>query len=147
MNVAFLEPVVAASGPEGGRFMKRLVHDRKLSLALGLSSLIAIVSGVLLYWRTSLHLNRDWIGTDVGIGFTVGGIAGLIAFFFGLLYIAPAAGRLSELGRQVEAGGGPPAPELLAKLHATQAKLRLGGLIELPVIVFASAAMAIARYL
>ena len=51
------------------------------------------------------------------------------------------------LGRTSCRAAGPPSGELVSRMHATQERLRLIGLIDIVLLLFAVTAMASARYL
>ena len=80
MIAAFVEPAVKESGPEGGRFMQRLVRGQRLSTYMSLSSLATALSGLILYWPVSGHLSVQWLTSGPGLTLTIGSVAGLLAF-------------------------------------------------------------------
>jgi hypothetical protein len=92
--VAFVAPTVEVLGPEGGRFMNILVRQRRGATFFQVVSTLTVIAGGFLYWRDSGGLDLDWIQTGVGIGFTVGAIAGLVAWFLVFLVLAPTTYRL-----------------------------------------------------
>jgi hypothetical protein len=47
----------------------------------------------------------------------------------------------------MKGSAGPPPAELVSRMHATQERLRLIGLVDIVLILFAVIAMASARYL
>jgi hypothetical protein len=51
------------------------------------------------------------------------------------------------IGAELKASAGPPPEELVSRMHATQERLRLIGLIDIVLLLFAVTAMASARYL
>lgn len=67
-------------------------------------------------------------------------------FVVGLIGIPPNVKRLSELGREVSASGGPPTPDQAARIHAVQEKMRLLSRLDLALLTLAVFAMATARY-
>lgn len=147
LNVGFLEPTVRASGPDGGRFMGRLVRDAHYGPALSIASLLTISSGFLLYWRVSDGLQWAWITTNTGLAFSIGALAGSVAFVLGLGLIGRTAGQLATLGAQLQSASGPPLPEQIRERDRLQARLHQAGLIEAPLVIVAVVTMAIARYL
>jgi uncharacterized membrane protein len=142
----FVEPTVAALGPEGGRFMGLMVEKRKLPQVItGLSGL-TVLGGVVLYLKVSSGLDTDWISSGPGIGFTIGGIAAITAFVMGLIAIKPTVERMTELGGEIQAAGGPPTPEQAATIQRLSERFKLLGKIDLVLILIAAATMATARY-
>jgi len=142
----FLEPSIAASGPAGGTVMQQMVDKRKFSMAMGLSSWVAVLAGAALYWRTSLHFNEDWMTTGYGTMLTVGSVAAIVAVLLGTFGIARVAANMNELGRSISQSGGPPNAADLTKLSGLQERLRLLSRIEAVLLVVAITTMAVARY-
>jgi uncharacterized membrane protein len=142
----FIMPTVSAAGAEGGRFIERLMGARRLSLFMNLAAPITTLSGLLLYWRAS-GFQLAWITTNSGLGFTIGGLAGIATFFLGILLMSPTALGISTLGKELATAGGPPAPEKLARMQTLQNRLRVGGMWDASLMILAIVLMAVARYL
>jgi hypothetical protein len=93
----YVGPAVMAAGPEGNRFMQALLNQTRFLRVIAAASGLTALSGLLLYWRASGGLRPAWISTGTGLGFTIGGLAGLMAF--GRHRNADRAGRrLAALG-------------------------------------------------
>jgi uncharacterized membrane protein len=142
----FVEPTVAALGPEGGRFVGYMVEKRKLPVVITSLSGLTVLGGVVLYLEASSGFDPDWITSGPGIGFTIGGIAAIVAFFMGLFAIKPTVDRMSGLGAEIERGGGPPLPEQLATMERLTERFKALGKADLVLILIAAATMATARY-
>jgi uncharacterized membrane protein len=147
MIAAFIEPTVRASGPEGGRFMQRLVEQRRFSTFMTLAALLNAVSGPLLYWTVSGHLQVSWITSGPGLTLTIGSVAGLVAFVLGLTVNGPTAKQIAALGQEMQTAGEPPSPAQMAKMQTLQEKLRRAGILDAVLLGIAVAGMAIARYM
>ncbi len=145
--VAFVGPTFQAFGPEGGKFFAHLVRRRKATVWFVIVSTFTVVAGAFLYWRNSAGLRLDWIRSSSGIGFTIGAIAGIIAWLLVLLVLTPAVNRLLEFGGQIAAAGGPPTQEQMMTLQAMQSRQRTTSYVIVTLILFAAVAMATARYL
>jgi uncharacterized membrane protein len=145
--VFVIQPTAAQLGPAGAPFMGHLVERKKLSVVLVSTAVLAILSGILLYWRTSGGFDPDWITSPTGLGFTVGAVAAIVAFLIGAVLVRPASDRMAALGAAVQTAGGPPSDEQAAEMQRLGGRLRaLGGLTAVLLIV-ATLAMATARYL
>jgi hypothetical protein len=59
-----------------------------------------------------------WIAGAPGLGFTIGAIAGLLAY--GGLQMAREIETAGDAGAQIQSGGKPPTPEQAAALQALQ---------------------------
>jgi len=65
----------------------------------------------------------------------------------GNLLIPKTLRRLTDIAAEMRAAGGPPSDELATRMHATQERLQLIGMIDIVLLVFGVVAMASARYL
>ena len=142
----FIAPSAAATQPESQKFMNHLLDQGKFVTAILVAATIGILAGALLYWRDSIGLQLTWITTSSGLTFTIGAIAGLIAY--GALHMARRnLRRLGMLAQQIQSGGKPPTPEQAAALQALQQ--RQTRLANLAVILLSIAllGMSVARYL
>jgi uncharacterized membrane protein len=142
----FVEPTVAALGPEGGKFIGYMVEKRKLPVVITSLSGLTVLGGIVLYLKASNGLDSDWITSGPGIGFTIGAVAALVAFVMGLVQIKPTVDKMSALGAEIQSAGGPPQPEQLAAMEALTTKFRALGRRDLVLILIAAATMATARY-
>lgn len=139
----YLEPTINKLGPDAEKFVDEMVNRRKVPIYFMTISTLTVAAGVILYWR-------DYGGIDTsatGLAFGLGGLAALVAWLGGNLLIPRTLGQLTAIAAEIRTAGGPPSGELAARMHATQERLRLIGMIDLVLLVFAVAAMASARYL
>lgn len=146
MLAGFVEPASKATGPEGAKFMQRLMGGA-LPIALTIAGPLTVLAGLWLYWYNSAGFNLAWIGTGAGITFTIGGIAGIIALLIGFFGNRPTAAELATLGKALQTGGKPPTPEQLSQLHALQEKLTQGTLWIAILLALTVTTMSVARYL
>lgn len=93
----FLQPSASALGPQAGPVMAHLNARRRLPQVIGVSAVLTILAGLLLYADASGGFDADWITSPVGIGFTVGGAAAIIAWVLGLVAIRPMVARMGEV--------------------------------------------------
>lgn len=142
----FVKPSVKAIGPAGPQFMQSLTQRQKYPMFMMVVSLLTVVAGAILFVYASGSFNLAWIKTGVGLGFTIGSVAALIAFLVGSFGIGPTSGQIGELGAQIAAAGGPPTTEQLSKLQALDARLRQAETIDFIMLAIAMLTMATARY-
>jgi uncharacterized membrane protein len=142
---AFLLPGVRAAGPAGGAVMQRLIQAR-LSLWLMAAALLTVLSGFTLYWHDSAGFQSAWLGSGPGRVFGLGGVLALAAVIVGMAVNSPAARRLGELGGRVQAAGRAPTAEEGAAIQGLQARLARGATAVAVLLVLATVAMAVARY-
>lgn len=142
----FLLPSLRAVGPAGGAVMEQIAQVRRLPLYMMGAMILTILSGIALYWRDSAGFNGAWMRSGPGITFSIGGLLGIVVAILGMVVITPAAKRLGMLAASMRAGGGPPSPEAMAEMQALQVRTavltRAGSLL----LILATAAMAVARY-
>lgn len=84
--------------------------------------------------------------SSTGMVFGTGGVLALTALVIGLTVNAPTAKRLGELMAAIQARGGPPSPEQAAAMRALQSRLGNALRAVTLLLVLATAAMAVARY-
>jgi hypothetical protein len=140
----FIEPTVKKLGPAGGQFMERLATETALVKYMILSSLGTVVTGVVLYAIDS-NFQLSWIATREGIVFTIGTVAGLVAYGTGQFVISPTAQRIGTLGHEMAVAGGPPSQVQLGEMSVLQGRAARFGRLELVLMVIAVAGMAGAR--
>jgi uncharacterized membrane protein len=135
-------PGLRKSGPGS----ERVLPMAKISQALSIASLLTVAAGVLLYWLI-YRFNLGWILTLSGTALTLGSLAGIAAFLIGTFSTGPKARRLAELGRQVQAAGGPPTPAQAQELGKLQAQLAASSTWSTILATVSLILMSVARYL
>jgi hypothetical protein len=143
----YLEPTMNTLGPAAEPFINEMVERRKVPIYFLAASTLAVLGGALLYLRDSSGLQIAWITSAPGLAFTIGGLAGLLAWIGGNALIPLNLGRVSAVAAEMKAGGGPPSAELLGRMHAAQQRLRMIGAADLVLLGIALLGMATARYL
>ena len=139
----YLEPAMNKLGADAEKFMDEVINRRKAPIYFVATSTLAVLAGVVLYWRDFGGISTSTFGLALGLG----GVAGLIAWLGGNLLIPRTLGRLGAIAGEMNAAGGPPSEELMARMHATQQRLRLIGAVDIVLLALSVAAMASARYL
>lgn len=143
----FLQPSARELGPAASPLMMHLSQKKRLpDITLGAAGL-TVLAGLLMYWRVTNGLDADRIGSAYGISITVGAIAAIGAVAIGASVVRPSMLAAGRIGQEVAASGGPPTPEQAARIQSLQGKVRASGTAIVPLLVFAVAAMAAARYL
>ena len=143
----YIEPTITAMGPDGERVVDELIGKRRMTVYFRAASILAVLGGLILYWRDSGGLQVSWITTSTGLAFTIGGLAALTAWAGSNLLIPRAIETVGAIGGQMKAAGGPPTDEQMSRMHAAQQRLRTIGLADLILIGIAAVAMASAQYL
>jgi uncharacterized membrane protein len=140
----YIEPTMNKLGPAAAPFVDELINVRKAPIYFAATSTLAVLGGVILYVRDAGGIQL-WTGTT-GTVFTIGAVAAIAAWFGGNVLIRAGVERVAAIGREMQAAGGPPSAELMARMHAAQQRLRTVGLWDLVLIFVAIIAMESARY-
>lgn len=140
----FIQPVVQSLGPEGSRFMQRLTACTPLPLVMNISAALTTTAGFILYWQNS-SFRLEWIATREGILFTIGSLAGILAFILGWTLRRPVASRMASLGKEIQSAGGPPTAAQTNEMRALQARMRTSGVMDVILLVLAAVTMSTAR--
>src|SRR5205814_5507437 len=74
----YLEPTVAKLGPDAERVMGEFIR-RKLSVYFAAAATLTVVAGIVLYLKDAGGLQL-WLGTTTGVVFSIGALAGIIAW-------------------------------------------------------------------
>ena len=86
----FVQPTGMALGPAGQPFMYHLIHQRRISVALLTAAITTVLAGIWLLWLTTSGLRTDLLFDSDRLGFTVGGIFGILTLAVGGGYVFPA---------------------------------------------------------
>jgi uncharacterized membrane protein len=140
----YLEPAINKLGPAAQPFVEEVIVRRKAPIYFAATSTIAVLGGAILYYRDAGGLQL-WTSTT-GLIFTVGALAAIVAWIGGNALIPRGLMQVGAIAGEIQAGGGPPTAELLARLHAAQERLRMIGMIDLVLIGISIVAMESAKY-
>jgi hypothetical protein len=142
----FVDPVVKTLGPAAPRFMQELIEKRKYPIFMFVVSSLTILAGAKLYWDDSGGLKQMWIKSDVGLGYTIGSVAALLAYIVGFFFLRPRAERMGALGKQIGMAGGPPSAAHAAELEKLDREILLVERIDAYLLIISLVVMATARY-
>ena len=92
----YFVPSILESGPGGGAVMAG-VMKRKYSLIMGVTSILAILTGLRLY---AIRFSPAWVATSEGIVLTLGALLGLSAWGIGAFRQRPLAEKLGLLAKE-----------------------------------------------
>ena len=144
----FVAPSIESLSPPSRKtFLDALVGQRRFPSVILAAATITIVAGAALYWRSSGGLHPAFFSSGVGLGFTIGGLAGLGAWLIAALVIGPTFARLSGLSGEILGAGRVPTAYEGARLAALGARLRLASRALLTFLAIAVLFMAISRYI
>jgi uncharacterized membrane protein len=144
---AFLLPAVRAAGPASGPVMQQLGQVRRLPVWLTGAGIVTLLSGFALYWRDSAGFtSAAWLGSGSGRVFGLGAVLAVVAAVLGTLVNGPTAQRLAAVTAALKSAGRPPAADEVATIEALQRKLERATSLAAALLLLATTAMAVARY-
>jgi uncharacterized membrane protein len=143
----YLQPAVQEAGPEGGKVMAA-IQRRGIMTVMPILAAATLVSGLWLYLRAAAGQHGAFARSGPGMAFGLGGLAAIAAFLIGVFVMRPAMLQAMALAQSL----GPSAtPEERQRVGAESQRLRArAGAVGKAVnhlLLFAVAAMAVARYL
>ena len=141
----FVQPAAAAAGPSAQTFVYGLLHHRKLPAVILSSAGTTVVAGILLLIVTSNGLDPDILFETSRLGFTVGGVAAILTFGVGALYVYPRTKTVERTIGRLLAEARPPTPDEQQLLGRTARESRAAGWVVLAGLVIAVVAMATSR--
>ncbi|HUQ83787.1 MAG TPA: hypothetical protein VM076_21735 [Gemmatimonadaceae bacterium] len=146
-TVLFLLPTVRALGPGAGPVMQQMTQVRKLPLWFLGASVLTVLSGIGLYSRASGGFSNQWMHSGPGRTFGIGAAFAILAVIVGMGVTSPTAKRVAALGQSMASAGKPPTPDQQAEMGRLQAKLGKASVLATALVVCATIAMAVARYI
>jgi hypothetical protein len=141
-----LAPTLRALGPGAGPVMNQLVKVRKLPMVMMVSALLTMAAGIWLLMIDMSASDGAFMRTGSGMTFGIGAVFAILAFVIGMAVNAPASTRIAAIGTAAAARGGPPSPEEQVELQRLQGRMSTASQIVTVLLVLATGAMAIARY-
>lgn len=147
MLAAFIEPAIKALGPDGGRFMQRMVGPGRFGLYMTGSGFLTTATGIIMLFTEAGGGLATWMASGYGLSIAGGSLAGVLAFAAGVGLNAPASIRLAKLAERIEASGGPPSDEEKRQILALQSRLHRVGILAAVLSTLSVVGMAAAHYL
>jgi uncharacterized membrane protein len=143
----FLTPASRATGQSGAAMMQQILAVQRLPVYLVIAMLLTVLSGLTLYRHDSVSFGSGWMHTGSGMTFSIGALLAIVGAAIGVFVNMPIGNRIAKLGASIQAGGRPPTAEQSASMSALQARLGTFSYINAVLLVLATAAMAVARYI
>lgn len=143
----FLFPSIKSLGPEGGKFMQQFSKTNSFPQVMTIAGAVTILSGIYVFWQFSAGFSSEFMGSKMGILFSIGGLSGLIAFFQGILVNRPAIMRIGKIGEEIAKSGAPPAAEQTQEIGKLRNRIFNSTKLITVYIVIAVTLMSLARYI
>ena len=142
MNL-YVGPGAIATGEAGGQVLDHLMTRARFSGRMTAAGILTVLAGYSMYWLDSNGFRSPWIHSGPGIGFAVGGAAGLLGLLF-RLFAHRNMNALCRLAAEIKDQPDYEKTQRLASLQRIQARLDM---LTTWSLVLAVAFMATARYL
>jgi uncharacterized membrane protein len=142
----FVEPTAKALAPTGMQFVDHMVTKRRFSIFMVVSSTLTVLTGAVLIWQYASGNWLSYVKTGPGLGFALGSMVGVAVYLVGMFGVNPRAVRLSKIGQEIQAAGGPPTPAQGAELQKLDREMSTLGLVDFLLVALALGLMASARY-
>lgn len=141
----FVQPAAMAVGPGAMPFTYQLLHHRRLPIVILAAAAITIVAGIWLLAIVSNGFDLGLLFDEARLGYTVGGIAAILTFALGSLYVFPRTRTVERTLGTLVADGRPPTPDEQATLARAGGEGRRAGWIVIGGLAVAVVSMATAR--
>ena len=138
----FIGPSIGATAQAGQQFAGYLMTKTRLVTVMTAAAILTVLAGALLYWRDSQGLTSAWMQASPGIGYAIGGFAGLLSFIFGIMF-GQLNKKIALLGGQIK---GQPTQEQLAQLQDLRKRITRITPLHSASMIVTVILMATARY-
>jgi hypothetical protein len=142
----FVMPALGEAGPDAAKVMAALAR-RRIPLILPILALLTIASGTWLLMRLIGPDAAVVMRTSMGRAYGWGGVAAIVAFLLGIIVMRPAMVRSMRLAQSLSSAPPEERPKLAAEIQRLRARAAGMGRVVTILLLFALAAMAVARYL
>ena len=142
----FLFPAVQAAGPEGGKVMQQVMAGRNLSRWMGISALLTVASGLILFGWFAHTSHGAWMRTPAAHGYSVGALVALVGLGIGLGFGMRSMMRIQRIVREATLVSGAPTAEQAAEIQRMQARAAMAAKVASVLLLLAAAVMGTARY-
>ncbi|MEX1999616.1 MAG: hypothetical protein WD934_07995 [Gemmatimonadales bacterium] len=130
-NVLFLMPAMVAAGPDSAK-VQQGIQQRGFMKWTPIAAILVILTGIDLLRRISANFQPEWFGSRVGMTYSIGMAATIVAFIVGFFFMRPLMLKAATL---------PPAEAGPVRMRA----MRLSQVVAVLLFV-AVTTMAVARY-
>jgi uncharacterized membrane protein len=142
----FLMPAMAEAGPDGAKVMQGLMK-RKYVQILPAIAVLVMLSGLFMFYKLSGGFHHDFIETRPGHTYATGGLMAIVAFLLGLMVTRPAMMKSMKLAQSAATATGADRDRMLAESQSLRMRGAKAGRVVTVLLILATIAMAIARYM
>ena len=141
----FLVPSLGDVGPDGSKVVAALAR-RKFMVFLPVAGILTMLSGLYLYWRVSSGFAADYMRSGPGQTYGIGAALAIIAFVLGLTITRPAMMKSMQLAQSAMSASPTEREAIMAQAQALRARSASVGRLILALLMGATIAMSIGRY-
>jgi uncharacterized membrane protein len=143
----FLMPAVQEAGPDGGKVMAG-IQRRGVMTLMPILAIAALISGIWLYVRAAAGMHAEFAGSPVGMAFGLGGLAAILAWLVGMIVLRPSMLKAMALAQSLgPSTGADERQRVMAEAQQLRLRAAAASRATAWLLLFAVAAMAVARYL
>ena len=141
----FLVPSLGDVGPDGSKVVAALAR-RKFMVFLPVVGIITMLSGLYLYWRVSAGFAPEYMRSGPGQTYGIGAALAIIAFVLGVTITRPAMVKAMQLAQTAMSASPTEREAIMAQAQALRARSASVGRVILALLMGATLAMSIGRY-
>lgn len=145
-NAAFLVPSMRDAGPDGAKVAAGLMR-RNFMTVVPTVAVLTLLSGFYLMWKVSAGFAPGYMGTPIGIAYSSGMLASLVAFAIGITMVRPSMLKAATLGQALATATPADRDRIGAEIQALRARAASAGQAVAWLLGIAVITMAVARYL
>ena len=141
-----LMPSLVEAGPAAQPVMA-ILQRRGLPKIVSAIAGTSILAGILLLWHVSNGFKPEFMGSHMGIALSTGALAAIIGYAIGLSVVRPAMTRVGILSQGLASITSESERAVqVATINELRARAAAGGRLVAWILLFALAAMSVARY-
>jgi uncharacterized membrane protein len=143
----FLMPALQEVGPDGGKVMGA-IQRRGLMTVMPILALAALISGIWLYLHDAAGMHAEFARSPMGMAFGLGGVAAIAAYGIGIVVLRPSMLKAAALAQSLaQAGAADDRQTAMGEIQRLRDRATRASKAVMHLLLFAVAAMAVARYL
>ncbi|MFN0182057.1 MAG: hypothetical protein ACKVZ0_24905 [Gemmatimonadales bacterium] len=145
-NAAFLLPAMRDAGPDSAKVAAGLMR-RNFMNVVPTVAVLTLLSGFYLLGKASVGFGPGYMGSPIGIAFSTGMLASLLAFAIGITMMRPAMMKAATLGQTLATATPADRERIGAEIQALRARAGSAAKAVAWLLGIAVITMAVGRYL
>ena len=145
-NAVFLFPALRDAGPDGAKVGVGLMK-RNFMVTVPVVAILTLLSGLYLLWKASAGFAPAYMGSAPGMAYSIGMLASLVAFGFGVGVVRPSMLKAMELSQGIGTAAAADRDRIIGEAQALRLRAGNAGQVVAWLLGAATVTMAVARYL